>query len=88
MTAYQQLRQRLPQEKKTWAITGVAGFIGSNLLETLLALDQRVVGLDNFATGHRRNLEEVQTLVSAGAMGEVSLHRRRYPRAGGLPPSL
>jgi UDP-N-acetylglucosamine 4-epimerase len=41
----------------------VAGFIGSNLLETLLKLDQRVVGLDNFATGHKRNLDEVQTLV-------------------------
>ena len=64
MTAYQKVRERLPQEKKTWAITGVAGFIGSNLLETLLALDQRVVGLDNFATGNRRNLKEVQTLVS------------------------
>jgi UDP-N-acetylglucosamine 4-epimerase len=41
----------------------VAGFIGSNLLETLLKLNQRVVGLDNFATGHQRNLDEVQTLV-------------------------
>ena len=46
-------------------MTGVAGFIGSNLLETLLKLDQRVVGLDNFATGHQRNLDEVQSLVSA-----------------------
>ncbi len=49
---------------KTWLITGVAGFIGSNLLETLLKLNQRVVGLDNFATGHQRNLDEVQHLVS------------------------
>ena len=61
--AYQQLRQRVLQEEKTWAISGVAGFMGSNLLETLLGLDQRVVGLDNFATGHWRNLEEVQRLV-------------------------
>ena len=45
-----------------WAITGVAGFIGSNLLETLLRLDQHVVGLDNFATGHRRNLAQVRAL--------------------------
>lgn len=45
-------------------MTGVAGFIGSNLLETLLKLNQRVVGLDNFVTGHQRNLDEVQTLVS------------------------
>lgn len=64
MTAYQQLRQHLVEEPRTWAITGVAGFIGSNLLEALLALDQHVVGLDNFATGHRRNFEEVQALVS------------------------
>src|SRR5664279_29812 len=63
MTAYEHLRQRLPQEPKTWLITGVGGFIGSNLLETLLKLDQSVVGLDNFATGYRRNLDEVQGLV-------------------------
>lgn len=43
-----------------WLITGVAGFIGSNLLETLLRHDQRVTGLDNFSTGHRRNLDEVR----------------------------
>lgn len=49
---------------RTWLVTGVAGFIGSNLLETLLTLDQRVVGLDNFATGHQRNLDEVQALVT------------------------
>ena len=46
MTAYEQLLKQLPQAPKTWLITGVAGFIGSNLLETLLKLDQRVVGLD------------------------------------------
>ena len=48
-----------------WLITGCAGFIGSNLLETLLKADQLVVGLDNFATGHQRNLDEVKQLVSA-----------------------
>jgi UDP-N-acetylglucosamine/UDP-N-acetylgalactosamine 4-epimerase len=64
MTAYEQLLQDLPKAPKTWLVTGVAGFIGSNLLETLLKLDQRVVGLDNFATGHQRNLDEVQTLVT------------------------
>jgi len=64
MTAYQQLQARLAQEPATWLITGVAGFIGSNLLETLLKLNQRVVGLDNFATGHQRNLDEVQSLVT------------------------
>ena len=64
MTAYTQLQTRLQAEPNTWLITGVAGFIGSNLLETLLKLNQRVVGLDNFATGHQRNLDEVQTLVT------------------------
>jgi UDP-N-acetylglucosamine 4-epimerase len=48
----------------TWLVTGAAGFIGSNLLEALLTRDQRVVGLDNFATGHRRNLEDVRSSVS------------------------
>jgi UDP-N-acetylglucosamine 4-epimerase len=63
-TAYEQRQQTLLQTPKTWLVTGVAGFIGSNLLETLLRLNQRVVGLDNFATGHQRNLIEVQTLVT------------------------
>jgi UDP-N-acetylglucosamine 4-epimerase len=64
MTPYEHIQTELRQTPKTWLITGVAGFIGSNLLETLLKLDQTVVGLDNFATGHQRNLDEVQTLVS------------------------
>ena len=63
MSPYEKLRQQLIQEPKTWLITGVAGFIGSNLLETLLRLEQRVVGLDNFATGYQRNLEEVEALI-------------------------
>ncbi len=62
-SAYDTLKARLMNEQHTWLVTGVAGFIGSNLLETLLKLNQRVVGLDNFATGHQRNLDEVQTLV-------------------------
>ncbi len=65
MTRYEQLQSQLRQAPKTWLVTGVAGFIGSNLLETLLKLDQRVVGLDNFATGHQRNLDEVQSLVGS-----------------------
>ncbi len=64
MTAYQELLTRLPLDPKTWLITGVAGFIGCNLLERLLTLDQQVVGLDNFATGHRHNLEQIQAAVS------------------------
>lgn len=49
---------------RKWLITGVAGFIGSNLLEALLRLDQKVVGLDNFSTGYQHNLDEVQNLVT------------------------
>ncbi|OWQ46220.1 LPS biosynthesis protein WbpP [Roseateles noduli] len=63
MSRYDEVRNMLRQTPKTWLITGVAGFIGSNLLETLLKLDQQVVGLDNFATGHQRNLDEVRGLV-------------------------
>jgi UDP-N-acetylglucosamine/UDP-N-acetylgalactosamine 4-epimerase len=64
MTAYTDLLAKLPAQPKTWLITGVAGFIGCNLLERLLTLDQTVVGLDNFATGHRHNLEQIKAAVS------------------------
>jgi UDP-N-acetylglucosamine 4-epimerase len=64
MTTYETLKQQLQSQPKTWLITGVAGFIGSNLLEALLKLNQYVVGMDNFSTGHQRNLDEVQTLVT------------------------
>jgi UDP-N-acetylglucosamine/UDP-N-acetylgalactosamine 4-epimerase len=64
MTAYAQLQTQLQASPRTWLVTGVAGFIGSNLLETLLKLGQHVVGLDSFATGHQRNLDEVQGLVN------------------------
>lgn len=65
MTRYETLLQELPKAPKTWLVTGVAGFIGSNLLEILLKLNQRVIGVDNFATGHQRNLDEVQSSVSS-----------------------
>ena len=64
MNQYQTVCEQLKRAPKTWLITGVAGFIGSNLLETLLKLDQKVVGLDNFATGHQHNLDEVKGCVS------------------------
>ena len=57
----------LQAQPKTWLITGVAGFIGSNLLEALLHLGQRVVGLDNFSTGHAHSLEDVRASVSQAA---------------------
>ncbi|EIO3937739.1 NAD-dependent epimerase/dehydratase family protein [Vibrio vulnificus] len=64
MTKYEQIQQELIESPKTWLVTGVAGFIGSNLLEKLLKLNQTVVGLDNFATGHQHNLDEVKSLVT------------------------
>lgn len=58
---YQRLREQLVSDPKVWVVTGVAGFIGSNLLQELLALGQTVVGVDNFSTGHRTNLDDVLT---------------------------
>ncbi|MDM1301949.1 NAD-dependent epimerase/dehydratase family protein [Acinetobacter indicus] len=72
MSQYQTVCEQLKQNPKTWLVTGVAGFIGSNLLETLLKLDQTVVGLDNFATGHQHNLDEVQSLVAAEQWAKFS----------------
>lgn len=64
MTRYETLKKELETSKSSWLITGIAGFIGSNLLETLLKLDQKVTGLDNFSTGYQYNLDEVKGLVS------------------------
>jgi UDP-N-acetylglucosamine 4-epimerase len=62
--AYENAKTLLRQTPRSWLVTGVAGFIGSHLLETLLQLDQTVVGLDNFATGYRHNLDDVRLQVS------------------------
>ncbi|CAJ48117.1 SDR family oxidoreductase [Bordetella avium] len=64
-TRYDAVRADLQARPRKWLVTGCAGFIGSNLIETLLKLNQTVVGLDNFATGHQRNLDEVRGLVTA-----------------------
>jgi UDP-N-acetylglucosamine/UDP-N-acetylgalactosamine 4-epimerase len=64
MPAFAELQSRLKESPRTWLVTGAAGFIGSNLVETLLKLDQRVAGLDNFATGKKRNLEQLKDLVA------------------------
>ena len=58
MTRYEKLQNNLLDNQSTWLITGVAGFIGSNLLEKLLILNQKVVGLDNFDTGFQHNLDQ------------------------------
>jgi UDP-N-acetylglucosamine 4-epimerase len=65
-TTYEGVLAALCQTPRRWLVTGVAGFIGSHLLETLLRNDQQVVGLDNFATGHRHNLDSVRAAVSPG----------------------
>ncbi len=64
MTRIAELRDALSKTPKRWLVTGSAGFIGSHLVQTLLRLDQDVVGLDSFATGHRRNVDEVLDSVS------------------------
>jgi UDP-N-acetylglucosamine/UDP-N-acetylgalactosamine 4-epimerase len=67
MIRYNQVKQQLRARPRTWLVTGAAGFIGSNLVEELLGLGQLVVGLDNFATGHRHNLEDVRRCVGEEA---------------------
>ena len=64
MSKYQKVLSTLQSSPKNWLVTGVAGFIGSNLLETLLSNNQKVVGLDNFATGHQHNLDQVKDIVT------------------------
>lgn len=71
---YKTLKTHLKTHPSTWLITGVAGFIGSNLLQALLELDQDVVGVDNFATGRRTNLDEVQNLVGQERWSRFRFH--------------
>jgi len=71
VSRYDELKAVLREKQYTWLITGVAGFIGSNLLETLLKLNQRVVGLDNLSTGHSSNIDQV--LQSLGMEDSVEL---------------
>lgn len=72
MSAYEQTVAALKGLPKVWLVTGSAGFIGSNLVETLLGLNQRVVGLDNYSTGHEGNLEDVHRIVGAEGWGRFT----------------
>ena len=65
MSTYEKIKKQFQSKQHTWLVTGVAGFIGSNLLEELLKLDQKVVGLDNFSTGHWHNLADVKSIVDS-----------------------
>lgn len=65
MSAFDKLKEELQANPKKWLVTGAAGFIGSNLLESLLQLDQTVIGLDNFSTGFRKNLDQIKPFVNA-----------------------
>lgn len=73
--AFDQLKARLAAEPHRWLVTGVAGFIGSNLLEALLKLNQIVTGLDNFATGHQANLDLVQAAVTPEQWARFTFHQ-------------
>ena len=64
MTAYEKLQAKLKRRPKKWLVTGAAGFIGSHLVESLLKLSQKVVGLDNYSTGFAANIEDVRNQVS------------------------
>ena len=63
--SFEETKSSLLVSPKTWVVTGVAGFIGSNLLESLLRLNQKVIGLDNLSTGHLPNLHQVQAAVGS-----------------------
>ncbi|MDE3012200.1 MAG: SDR family oxidoreductase [Pseudomonadota bacterium] len=94
--AWLALQSLLTREPRTWLITGVAGFIGSHLLESLLGLDQWVVGLDNFSTGFRANLDQVLDAVGPERAARFTLvegdlrdpdacvRAMRHPDTGGV----
>ena len=65
MKFYQDVLEHFNKQPKVWLITGVAGFIGSNLLETLLKINQHVIGLDNLSTGFESNLDDVKSSVTS-----------------------
>ncbi|MEO7494785.1 MAG: SDR family oxidoreductase [Massilia sp.] len=67
MNKFTDVQQHLRQHQYHWLVTGAAGFIGSNLVEALLRLNQRVTGLDNFATGFQHNFDQVEQLVGPAA---------------------
>ena len=75
---YIELQEHLKNNKYVWLITGVAGFIGSNLLEKLLILNQKVIGLDNFATGHQHNIDQALEDASSSTSIKISNLKKNF----------
>ena len=84
MSKYLKIKKKLLKEPKSWLITGVAGFIGSNLLQELLMLNQHVVGADNFSTGMEKNLAEVKKEVSPKQWNRFVFYKGDILLGGGL----
>jgi nucleoside-diphosphate-sugar epimerase len=85
MSRYEEIQEYLTSNPHTWLITGATGFIGSNLVEKLLILNQKVVGLDNFETGYKHNLgqalEDADKALKTEKLqlnADNYVHRRRY----------
>ena len=84
MNTYQKVKDDIKKSPKRWLITGVGGFIGSNVLEKLLLLNQNVVGLDNFSTGFESNLEEVKSNVGKGLYRKFQFYQADIRNFGSI----
>ena len=85
---YRQIKGHLTGRQYCWLVTGAAGFIGSNLVEALLALNQTVIGLDNFSTGYHTNLEQIRELVSAQAWSNFTFIEADIERLDDCRPAM
>ena len=87
-TTWATVRESLERESKRWVVTGAAGFIGSHLVQELLLLGQEVVGIDNFSTGKKRNIDEVVKSSGKGASGRFSFVEADINDGGAIRPFL